>query len=214
MSCAQVRHGQPQPLDHRVEDPPQLGKMGLLAQHVEESRDVPSLGNGRFLFDADQPPQGLVAARFAERGLDSSRAAGRSATARLPTAHGPGSRRGLGRGTGGASPRACASGMEARNSLMVARLGLSWRQSQANRGLVMAICMGTSLKWVGPQSTSQAIPAQGEVWSKNRGKPQPGGRIPRKDGLTAGKLISNPFSTSTIQTSCAQRNRLPTSGNP
>ncbi len=43
--------------------------MGLLAEHLLESRDVPGLGHAGFRLDANQPTQAVIAAEFAEHGL-------------------------------------------------------------------------------------------------------------------------------------------------
>jgi len=44
--------------------------MRLPAKCVEEPRDIPTPGNALFRFNANQPPQSLVAPEFRERGLD------------------------------------------------------------------------------------------------------------------------------------------------
>jgi hypothetical protein len=67
---AQVRYDRSQPLHQRVEDAPQLRTVRLLAERVEEPRDIPAFGNAPFLFDADEPPQRLVALKLRQRGLD------------------------------------------------------------------------------------------------------------------------------------------------
>ena len=65
---AQIRHRPPQPLDHRVEDPPQLREVRLLAQHVQKPRDVPGVGNVLGPLDADEPTQGFVSPQFRQGG--------------------------------------------------------------------------------------------------------------------------------------------------
>ena len=196
----------PSRCDHRVEDPPQLRTVRLLAQHVQEPRDVPSLGNVLFLFDADQPPQGLVAARVRPawpRMLTCRRAIRSSSDA--PERHAPGNRCGRGRDAAAALPTARRRGRTRGIALMVPRLGLSSRQSQANSGLVMAMCMGTSLsRWIEgirwPQYTSQRIPAQGVWWSKNRRKSTPAKRPTGQIGPSRGERPFRPLSNSPSST--------------
>ena len=84
--------------------------------------------------------------------------------------------------------RSLASGMETRNCLIVPRLGLSCRQSQANKGLVMAMCIGsTSLRLCEPPVYTAPHPRTSPWWSKNRKKLSASLRLSRENELLCGE---------------------------